>query len=1501
MKRLLDYRVIRDFSFSLIALFLCLLTSCQQETVSGTQYKVLVINSYQGAIPHAAKSVDLYKDYFLKAKVNVDLKNIFLEFPYGLLEKQWEETLQPQIDELGDWTPDVVILNNDFAVQVATLNPEWLRQYPVIYGGIVAPDNLLLDLFSNMTGFVCPPDYLTNLKFIEEVTGLKEAIVELDYTYTDSIIRGYLAESEKSFPEGYKITTVSVGSPSRNVEGDSTGRAGMRYLEQMYHESKYNAHLQVLVNSYSNLIMNRSGMPQFTATDVQFAEGDARLVGGFFPSLETQIQDEVSYAVSILQGASPEELPRLKHRYEYFMDYDAMLRRNLEYSQWSDKATILNVPFRVRHPFWYVSFILLGLLLLAALTGAVVQLTLNLLHLRKKRILQNLNQQRERRNQLLLSANCTNWVLKNGSISFHNAFANQWNKELNNIGLVDFVQMIAEDQRIAFADFLAQKDSIHNQQSFRISFDGGLTWHLWEMNYKSFTPAEGDEILMGLMMNMDQQKQAEDQLQHAQEVSELVNMKEMFLANMNHDIRTPLAAIAGFAEVITDPENELDDESLQAYSEIISQNSGVLLKLVDDVLNMRGDDIGKFRYYPKATKVDELMEQAFGTNQVLAPQYLEFRLLHGKEDINIYVDAERTLQVINNFLSNAFKFTSQGFVALGWQYVEATDEVELYVVDTGVGISIDKQRKLFDRFYKTDEHHIGTGLGLHICKSLVEDQNGHIEVKSTEGAGSRFSAFFKVMKVMLLLLSFGFMSCGKAPLQKHQNNRDFKVAIVHSYDALLEDYSTYDNVLDAKMNEAGLSIQKSTFYLDLEDVDPSSESVNQTLDSLEKLKPDVILMDDDLGVMSMLETDRAILHETPVVVGGLTLADWTWQYKFPLLTGWEAPIDYPKNIELAAELWKMNLVEIELDHTHIDSLRRQVLSDAIARPPFVDNSDLHCRTLSWSDLQEGTLKDSIVVMVISLQSPELNTEKIPHPEKPITDPVAYTRNLQMYSYAYPQVIVKQDAYSDSMVDPFRSPELSAVRTNFGTSSASYIAGYFATTETVASDMANYAIQILQGVPVAKLPPGVHQAEYMVDYNAMILKDGFGNINYSYFKERDFHFVNLPFRFIHPEVYYGLPALAVVLLILVVAYYTRRANRHRRWELDAIKRQVEHEIRAGSMVLNNFKGTVFSYRHGYITLDEDFMKRNEFDVVTISDDVFRSYVHPDYMADFDSLLESFQQPGTYDHHLFIKYMEDKTYHWLLMHYVVKSPGEADGFSMMDDVAVMREQKIQTAQQQMQNAMEKNKFLNNISYIIRGPLSSILGFSDLLSKNFNDFTPQERNEFCVTIREQSRYLLETVNQVLELSRVESGRADIELETVNPQTSMENIHERWKIRVDEKEGVRLVYQLGREGLQILANAYRLESTLDLLMKRALDSTEKGVIAIGWSYNMDSHEVTLFIEDTSEGLNANDKEVMFEQSGNIDLALAQSVITRMKGRLEVQSQVGVGSRYMISFLETT
>ncbi|MCF0187070.1 MAG: hypothetical protein HUJ98_11345, partial [Bacteroidaceae bacterium] len=280
----------------LLLLFACFFFSCGEKESGEPQYKVLLLNSYRPGLARTVKSQQLFFDYFEESDVNVDLRVINLEYPNGQLEKQWEEAVETRLDSLGAWKPDLVLLYNDFAVQVTTLKPEWIRAYPVIYGGLTAPDYMLLDLFPNMTGYICPPDYMKNLKFIEEVTGQKEVVVELDYTYTDSLLRNRLMGAEKEFPKDYRIIPVSVGSPARNVSRDAVDAVGNAYLEQMYASAKYYPHLQVMLTPYSNAIMNKTNLPQFTATDVQFADGTARFVGGYFPSLETQVRDIVNYA-----------------------------------------------------------------------------------------------------------------------------------------------------------------------------------------------------------------------------------------------------------------------------------------------------------------------------------------------------------------------------------------------------------------------------------------------------------------------------------------------------------------------------------------------------------------------------------------------------------------------------------------------------------------------------------------------------------------------------------------------------------------------------------------------------------------------------------------------------------------------------------------------------------------------------------------------------------------------------------------------------------------------------------------------------------------------------------------------------------------------------------------------------------------------------------------------------------------------------------------------------
>ena len=137
------------------------------------------------------------------------------------------------------------------------------------------------------------------------------------------------------------------------------------------------------------------------------------------------------------------------------------------------------------------------------------------------------------------------------------------------------------------------------------------------------------------------------------------------------------------------------------------------------------------------------MERIYHTFEVQMPKHLAFNFVQPEEDVLIEVDESRLRQVIGNFLTNAGKFTPKGSVTLGWIKDMQTGKVELYVEDTGIGLSEEDRTMVFSRFYKKDEFKQGTGLGLSICKAIVVRLGGSIKVRSELGKGSRFSVFLK--------------------------------------------------------------------------------------------------------------------------------------------------------------------------------------------------------------------------------------------------------------------------------------------------------------------------------------------------------------------------------------------------------------------------------------------------------------------------------------------------------------------------------------------------------------------------------------------------------------------------------------------------------------------------------------------------------------------------------------------------------------------------------------
>ena len=220
-------------------------------------------------------------------------------------------------------------------------------------------------------------------------------------------------------------------------------------------------------------------------------------------------------------------------------------------------------------------------------------------------------------------------------------------------------------------------------------------------------------------------------------------LKSAFLANMSHEIRTPLNAIVGFSHLMTIADNA-EDEKL--YSDIINQNSEILLQLINDILDLAKIEAGTLEYIRYPMDLGELCRNVYEMHKDRVQTGVVLILDNKDTSLIINEDQNRIMQVVTNLITNAIKFTFKGEIRFGFEVRE--EYIDFYVKDTGMGISEEKIKMIFERFVKLNTFVQGTGLGLAICRVIVEKLGGEItaESKLNEGSTFRFTIPYKAGK-----------------------------------------------------------------------------------------------------------------------------------------------------------------------------------------------------------------------------------------------------------------------------------------------------------------------------------------------------------------------------------------------------------------------------------------------------------------------------------------------------------------------------------------------------------------------------------------------------------------------------------------------------------------------------------------------------------------------------------------------------------------------------------
>ena len=297
------------------------------------------------------------------------------------------------------------------------------------------------------------------------------------------------------------------------------------------------------------------------------------------------------------------------------------------------------------------------------------------------------------------------------------------------------------DDRTIMLDFLQNvKRGLAHKLSREVRVlkeDGSFMWTHVNIIVERYMPEQNIIEIICINYDITQLKQTEAMLIQAKEKAEEADrLKSAFLANMSHEIRTPLNAIVGFSDVLS--AGGASEEEQRGYFEIIRTNSDLLLRLINDILDVSRLEADRVILSLESCNVVQICQQVVASVAQARRSTNQFLFECEREVVEMRTDVQRLQQVVINLLSNADKFTKEGTITLKLELDTAGNVAVFSVTDTGCGIPLDKQKRVFERFEKLNEYVQGTGLGLSICKLTVEKWGGEIWIDPAYTDGARF-------------------------------------------------------------------------------------------------------------------------------------------------------------------------------------------------------------------------------------------------------------------------------------------------------------------------------------------------------------------------------------------------------------------------------------------------------------------------------------------------------------------------------------------------------------------------------------------------------------------------------------------------------------------------------------------------------------------------------------------------------------------------------------------
>ena len=693
-----------------------------------------------------------------------------------LNEKEEIEYARRYLELLESKSTDLILTIGDQATySFLSTRHRLLSSIPVLACNVRFPNEELIEEYDLQKVYVLrdSPDLKRNIDFIKTLYPHNmEIIYNIDLTYLghksfDKLSKVVDRQSvrvlgyQKAFVQEsdyehltemieYFNLTPGLGNDRVKRSGLTISLCPFRYirgasllvmLEQSKREQKNQAFLLDKLDMMAIPIVTALNIPSFSCICEGFGE-NAKIVGGYMATESISAKAIADIATRLLKKEKV-GMPKIRDlEKEYVLDWIYFSEFAGDISNVPKDVSIINYPFYDRYR--KELYILGGLFVISFILVTISLLRTHRRSLIERRNLQMLQEVHKRLSLSVDGGKISLWNIQEGVLEFDDNYTQLVGLEQRRFTKEDMIQYTHPDDVQLLSSFYETLHQSPGMQIQRIRFcfgKEGADYEWYELRCSSLKDARGEIMLAGTMQNIQKLVEHEHQLILAKQIAEKAELKQSFLNNMSHEIRTPLNAIVGFTNLlIAEGADEIEPEEKATMLEIINTNNELLLKLVNDVLEISRLDSGNLSFDIKECDITKIVKEIYMTYQTLIQPSLNFLLgLDETVSLPANIDSLRFTQVISNFLNNANKFTKEGTITLGGKIDKEHREVCVYVKDTGKGIDDKELMMIFDRFYKTDEFEQGSGLGLSISKVIIERLAGRIEVDSEVGKGSCFS------------------------------------------------------------------------------------------------------------------------------------------------------------------------------------------------------------------------------------------------------------------------------------------------------------------------------------------------------------------------------------------------------------------------------------------------------------------------------------------------------------------------------------------------------------------------------------------------------------------------------------------------------------------------------------------------------------------------------------------------------------------------------------------